>query len=93
MDLVEKRMRVLASDNNPISQTLLCSMLDKWGYDVVSASDRDQAWQVLRSPKPPSMAILDWMMPGADGVEICRRLHAAGAEQTRTSCCLPHVPI
>lgn len=73
-------MRVLAADDNPISQTVLRSMLQKWGYEVVSASDGDQAWQLLHSPQPPSMAILDWMMPGTDGVEICRRLRAAGGE-------------
>ena len=71
-------MRVLAADDNPISQTVLRSMLVKWGYEVVTACDGDQAWQTLQSPQAPSMAILDWMMPSQDGVEICRRLRAAG---------------
>jgi PleD family two-component response regulator len=80
MNPAGKRMKVLAADDNPISQTVLRSMLLKWGYDVVTASDGDQAWQVLHSPQAPSLAILDWMMPGQDGVEICRRLRAAGKE-------------
>jgi two-component system, cell cycle response regulator len=80
MESAGKRMRVLAADDNPISQTVLRSMLVKWGYDVVTASDGDQAWQALQSPQAPSMAILDWMMPGQDGVEICRRLRAAARE-------------
>ena len=75
-----KRMKVLAADDNRISQTVLSSMLVKWGYEVVTASDGDEAWRVLQSPQAPSLAILDWMMPGNDGVEICRRLHAAGKE-------------
>ena len=71
-------MKILAADDNPISQTMLRSMLTKWGYEVVTASDGDRAWQVLQSPDAPSMAILDWMMPGQDGVEICRRLRTLG---------------
>jgi diguanylate cyclase (GGDEF)-like protein len=73
-------MKVLAADDNPISQTVLRSMLMKWGYEVVTACDGDQAWQVLQSPQAPRMSILDWMMPGQDGVEICRRLRAAARE-------------
>jgi len=80
MNPAGKRMKVLAADDNPISQTVLRSMLLKWGYDVVTACDGDQAWQVLQSPQAPSLAILDWMMPGQDGVEICRRLRAPGKE-------------
>jgi two-component system, cell cycle response regulator len=74
-------MKVLAADDNPISQTVLRNMLTKWGYDVVTACDGDQAWQVLQSPHSPSIAILDWMMPGTDGVDLCRRLRAAGRER------------
>ena len=72
-------MRVLAADDNPISQTVLRRMLQKLGDDVFCAPDGDQAWQVLHSPEPPSMAIREWMGPGTDGVEICRRWRAAGA--------------
>jgi two-component system, cell cycle response regulator len=73
-------MRILAAEDNPISQTMLRSMLTKWGYDVVTAGDGNEAWQVLQSSDAPRMAILDWMMPGQDGVEVCRRLRAAGQE-------------
>ena len=73
-------MRILAAEDNPISQTMLRSMLTKWGYDVVTAGDGNEAWQVLLSSDAPRMAILDWMMPGQDGVEVCRRLGAAGQE-------------
>jgi CheY-like chemotaxis protein len=80
MDPAGKRMKLLAADDNPISQTSLRSMLVKWGYEVVTARNGDEAWQLLESPQAPSVAILDWMMPGQDGVEICRRLRAAGKE-------------
>jgi two-component system, cell cycle response regulator len=73
-------MKILAAEDNPISQTMLRSMLTKWGYEVVTAGDGNEAWQILQSVEAPRMAILDWMMPGQDGVEVCRRLRAAGQE-------------
>jgi PleD family two-component response regulator len=73
-------IEVLAADDNPISQTVLRSMLQNWGTTLSPLPMKDQAWQVLHSPERPSMAILDWMMPGTDGVEICRQLRASGAE-------------
>ncbi|HEY7387879.1 MAG TPA: diguanylate cyclase [Bryobacteraceae bacterium] len=73
-------MKILAAEDNPISQTMLRSMLTRWGYEVVTAGDGNEAWQILQSSDAPRMAILDWMMPGQDGVEVCRRLRAAGQE-------------
>jgi two-component system, cell cycle response regulator len=73
-------MKILAAEDNPISQSMLRSMLTKWGYEVVTAGDGDEAWRILQSPEAPRMAILDWMMPGQDGVEVCRRLRLAGRE-------------
>ncbi|MBZ5724033.1 MAG: diguanylate cyclase [Acidobacteriia bacterium] len=73
-------MRVLAAEDNPVYQTMLRAMLTKWGYDVVIARDGNEAWRILQSPDPPRLAILDWMMPGLDGVEICNRVRSAGRE-------------
>ena len=47
-------------------------MLILWGYTVVPVADGQQAWEVLRQPDTPRLAVLDWMMPGLDGVEVCR---------------------
>jgi len=73
-------MKILAAEDNPISQSMLRSMLTKWGYEVVTAGDGNEAWNILQNPEAPRMAILDWMMPGQDGVEVCRRLRAANQE-------------
>ncbi len=75
-----RNMRVLAAEDNPVSQSMLRSMLTKWGYDPVIASDGAEAWRALDAEGAPRLAILDWMMPGMDGVEICRRVRAAGRE-------------
>ncbi|HEX3879588.1 MAG TPA: diguanylate cyclase [Bryobacteraceae bacterium] len=73
-------IRVLAAEDNPVFQSMLRSMLKKWGYDPVIARDGAEAWQILESENAPRLAILDWMMPELDGVEICRRVRAAGRE-------------
>jgi two-component system cell cycle response regulator len=73
-------IKVLAAEDNPVYLRLLRGMLDKWGYEVVVAHDGNEAWKALEGPDAPRLAILDWMMPGMDGVEICRRLRASGRE-------------
>jgi diguanylate cyclase (GGDEF)-like protein len=73
-------MKILAAEDNPIFQSVLRSMLTKWGYDVVMGRDGEEALAILQSNETPRLAILDWMMPGIDGVEVCRRVRAAGKE-------------
>src|SRR5947209_1188484 len=55
-------------------------MLQKWGYEVVSVSNGLQAWEMLQVPDAPRLAILDWMMPELDGVEVCRRVREQNQE-------------
>jgi len=69
-------MRILIADDNLIFQSVLRIMLTQWGYDVVVASDGDEAWRIMKDAEAPRLAILDWMMPGLDGVEVCRRVRA-----------------
>jgi two-component system, cell cycle response regulator len=71
---------VLAADDDPVTRTLLRSKLLGWGYDVASASDGDQAWSILHDEARPSMALLDWMMPGKDGLSIVRELRKDSIE-------------
>ena len=73
-------MRVLVADDNPVFQTVLRAMLTSWGYEVVVACDGDEAWSLLQTDDGPRLAILDWMMPGMDGVEVCRRARAGSRQ-------------
>ncbi len=66
-------MKILIADDDSITRRLLETILTKWGYQVIIAQDGDEAWQMLQGDSAPKLAILDWMMPGLDGVEICRR--------------------
>ena len=67
-------MKALIADDDLTYRRMLKALLSKWGYDVLVTSDGDAAWQVLQAPDAPQIAILDWMMPGKDGVEICRQI-------------------
>jgi two-component system cell cycle response regulator len=76
----DRPMKVLAAEDNPVFQTMLFNMLSKWGYQPVIARDGNEAWEALQQPDGPQLAILDWMMPGLHGVDICRAIRASGRE-------------
>jgi len=67
-------MEVLIADDGLTIRRLLETLLTNWGYDVVSVSDGNAAWEELKNPDAPRLVILDWLMPGMDGVEICRNI-------------------
>ncbi len=67
-------MRVLIADDSIVSRHLLDATLRKWGYEVVVACDGVEAWEILQSPDAPKLVILDWVMPGLTGPEVCRRV-------------------
>jgi len=69
-------MRILIADDDPVSCRLLDRLLHKWGYEVIAAHSGTEAWEALQAENAPRLALLDWMMPGMDGVEICRRVRA-----------------
>lgn len=67
-------MNVLIADDEPVSRRLLEILLNKWGYEATVACDGDEAWHILQDGTCPRIAILDWMMPGLDGIQLCRRI-------------------
>ncbi len=67
-------MRILIAEDDLTSRTMLQALLSKWGYEVVITSDGHEAWGALQDAEAPQMAILDWMMPGMDGVTLCQKL-------------------
>jgi len=69
-------MKILVAEDQAVSRHLLEASLRKWGYEVVGAPDGTVAWEILKVKDSPPLAILDWLMPGMDGMEICRRLRA-----------------
>jgi two-component system cell cycle response regulator len=73
-------MRILIADDDPVSCSLLDRLLHKWGYEVIAARNGTDAWEVLQADPAPRVALLDWMMPGIDGLEICRRVRARSSQ-------------
>ncbi len=67
-------MKILIAEDDPISSRVLGVTLQKWGYELAVTSDGDAALAALQAEDAPPLAILDWMMPGMDGVEVCRRV-------------------
>ncbi len=67
-------MRILIAEDDPTSRRVLEMVLKKQGHEVVCAGDGNEAWEMLQAPNAPRLVILDWMMPGLDGPELCRRL-------------------
>jgi two-component system cell cycle response regulator len=69
-------VKILIADDDPVSCRLLGGLLNKWGYEVTAAHSGTEAWEVLQANDAPRVALLDWIMPGLDGLEICRRVRA-----------------
>lgn len=65
---------VLVADDDSITRRAIASSLSRSGYTIVTAPDGERALELLTEPDAPRLAILDWMMPGLDGIEVCRRL-------------------
>ncbi len=67
-------MRILVVDDDPIALEPLVERLRQWDHDVVSFGSGEEAWQDLQDGLPPSIVILDWMLPGMSGLDVCRKL-------------------
>jgi diguanylate cyclase (GGDEF)-like protein len=73
-------MKVLVADDEAVSRKLLECTLRRWEYQVVTAHDGLEALRILQAPDAPKLAILDWLMPGLDGVQICREIRSRRSE-------------
>jgi two-component system, cell cycle response regulator len=73
-------VKILIADDSIVSRHLLEATLRKWGYDVTVACDGAEALQILEREDAPALIILDWMMPGMTGVEVCRRIRQRDGE-------------
>jgi two-component system, cell cycle response regulator len=65
---------ILIAEDDPIFRKLLQSRLQNWGYKVIAVEDGTAAWELIQQSDTPDLLILDWMMPGIDGIELCRRI-------------------
>jgi diguanylate cyclase (GGDEF)-like protein len=75
-------MKVLIAEDNLISSRALAGNIEKWGYEVVTTRNGQEAWEALNEKRGPDedsgirMALLDWEMPKMNGIELCRRIRS-----------------
>lgn len=74
-------MQILIAEDDFTSRAILTAVLKKQGYDVVATVNGADAWAAMQQPEAPKLAILDWMMPKMDGIEVCRRIRTLETEQ------------
>jgi phosphoserine phosphatase RsbU/P len=68
------RVKALVADDDRVTATMLKGTLERWGLEVCVAHDGDHAWDILQQDPTIGVTILDWMMPGIEGPELCRRV-------------------
>ena len=74
-------MRILIADDDATSRLVLAGVLKKHGHEVVTTVDGSEAWEQMQRPDAPRLAILDWIMPGLTGVDVCRRIRGLGSDE------------
>jgi len=74
-------MRILIAEDDLVSRKMLEATLTRWGYEVLVTCDGHSALQALTGPDGPRVAILDWMMPSLDGVDVCRKVREGSVAQ------------
>jgi len=74
-------MRILIAEDGLTSRTVLTAVLKKYGHEVEVTVNGAEAWKAMQQPDAPSLAILDWMMPEMDGLEVCRHIRARETDQ------------
>jgi CheY-like chemotaxis protein len=76
IDSAATAMRILIADDDPVSRLMLSALLKKVGYEIEEAVNGTEAWKAMQRPDAPKLAIIDWVMPEMDGLEVIRRIRA-----------------
>jgi DNA-binding response OmpR family regulator len=74
-------MHALVADDDPVVTTMVRAALRQWSLDVTVAGDGEEAWRALEHDPRIGLVVLDWSMPGLDGLEVCRRIRATPAHE------------
>jgi DNA-binding response OmpR family regulator len=74
----DESIPVVIAEDDPVSRKLVTTVIEMGGHRTIVANDGDEAMLILRAQKKPCIAVVDWMMPGMDGAEICRRIRESG---------------
>ena len=72
-------VKILVVDDSKLDRRRVSDYLEESGFEYVVAENGIAAWEILQAPDAPTFALLDWVMPGIDGIELCRRIRALGS--------------
>ena len=70
-------MRILIAEDDPLARCAIESKLKRLGHEVIAVPNGKEAWEALQKPQRPSLAVLDWDMPGLSGPEVCKKIRAS----------------
>ncbi len=73
-------MSILLVEDSAIDRYQIANYLGEWGLDFQAVENGADAWELLQRPDTPSLVLLDWMLPGIDGIELCRRIRNLGTD-------------
>src|SRR5215467_11177211 len=76
-----RTMQVLLVEDSPVYRKLIGDYLKDWGFTVQVAENGTKAWDFLQQQTAPKLALLDWVLPDIDGIELCHRIRQAGANR------------
>jgi two-component system cell cycle response regulator len=76
--------RILLAEDSALYRRLISSHLREWGFDLVIVTDGNEAWDLLKTQDAPNLVLLDWVLPGIEGVELCRKIRQSKANSRYT---------
>jgi two-component system, cell cycle response regulator len=72
-------VKIMLVEDSPVQRRRIGRHLKEWNLEFVAIDNGADAWNILQGPNAPSLVLLDWMLPGLDGIELCRRIRTLGA--------------
>jgi two-component system, cell cycle response regulator len=75
-------VKIMLVEDSTIDRQQIGSFLKKWNLDFVAVDNGSKAWNILQRPDAPSLVLLDWVIPGLDGIELCQKIRTLGANGT-----------
>ena len=75
-------MSILLVEDSVVDRHQISGYLQEWGLEFQAVDHGNKAWELLQKPEAPGLVLLDWMLPGLDGIQLCRKIRTLGSEGT-----------
>jgi two-component system cell cycle response regulator len=75
-------VKILLVEDSKLDRRLVCAHLEESGLNFAVCENGTDAWELLQGPDAPTLVLLDWVLPGIDGIELCRRIRTLGSNGT-----------